>query len=321
MPVITSSTYQPQRILRHAHLNTVISAVFRRTPKISYQRERVELLDGDFIDVDWLREDGRKALVILLHGMEGNSQRPYIKGMANTFDKAGYDVAVMHFRGCSGSPNRLPRAYHIGDTADLKYLVERIITTRQYSGISLIGFSLGGNVILKYLGEQGTLIPEIIRKAVVFSVPCDIAGAEQEIARRQNRLYVWRFLSTLNAKMREKAVRFPEIIRADKPMPRTLRSFDDRFTAPLHGFTGAFDYWSNSASLSYISDIRLPTLMINALDDSFLSPGCYPFEAAEKSSYVNLETPEWGGHVGFAIFGQRLYWSELRALEFILNGR
>lgn len=321
MPVITTSTYYPQRILRHSHLNTVISAVFRRTPKISYQRERVELPDGDFIDVDWLRGVGRKDLVILLHGMEGNSQRPYVKGMASTFDAAGYDVAVMHFRGCSGSPNRLPRAYHLGDTADLQYLIKRIIIANQYAGISLIGFSLGGNVILKYLGEQGSRLPGQIQKAVTFSVPCDIVGAEQEIARRQNWFYVRRFLFTLNAKMREKAARFPDIIQADKPMPRTLRAFDDRFTAPLHGFSGAFDYWSNSGSLPYICDICLPTLIINALDDSFLSPGCYPYEAAENSDYVHLETPVWGGHVGFAIFGQRQYWSELRALEFILTGR
>ncbi len=322
MPVIHSSDYKPTWILRHSHSNTIISAVLRIVPQVPYQRERLELPDGDFIDTDWLKSPKHDRLLIILHGMEGSSRRPYVKGMAKAFHAEGHDVVVMHFRGCSGTPNRLPRAYHMGDTADLHFLIQGIVAEKRYSAIALAGFSLGGNVILKYLGEQGNSIPGVLQSAVVFSVPCDIPSAEQKIARTENRLYVLRFLHTLNAKMLEKSVRFPELVQTNRPMPRTLREFDERYTAPLHGFADAADYWRHSSSLPYLSSIRLPTLMVNALDDSFLSPVCFPFAEAKKSNFVVLETPNWGGHAGFAIFGfKQPYWSEQRALKFILNGR
>ena len=320
MPIFQTSTYQAPPLLKNGHFNTVYAALFRKVKGVQYNRERLELPDGDFLDLDWSGKFRQKSLALVIHGMEGNSDRAYIKGMVRMFNVNGWDSVALNLRGCSGEPNRLPRAYHMGVTDDLNFTIEHLLQSKHYEQIALIGFSLGGNLILKYLGEQGSSIAPEVKQAVTFSVPCHLSGAEAAIGKAENKPYVWRFLSTLNPKMKAKGRLFPDLIRSEDPMPRSLRAFDERFTAPLHGFKNAADYYAQNGSYPFLQYIAIPTLLVNALDDPFLSKECFPYSVAKESKYFYLETPSFGGHVGFTTFGMHDgYWSEHRALDFVLN--
>jgi predicted alpha/beta-fold hydrolase len=320
MPFIHASTYKASPFLKNGHLNTVYAALFRKVKGVSYKRERLELPDGDFLDLDWSGQFMQKKLALVIHGMEGNSHRAYIKGMVKLFNSAGWDGLALNLRGCGGEPNRLPRAYHMGVSDDLNFVLDHILRQRFYEHVVLIGFSLGGNIILKYLGERGVEIPPELKHAVTFSVPCHLSTAAAVIERPENTPYVWRFLRTLNPKMKHKARLFPELLSAEDPMPRNLREFDERFTAPLHGFSTAMEYYTNCGSAAFLRKIAVPTLLVNALDDPFLSRECFPRYEAEHSAFFFLETPSFGGHVGFTTFdSQKSYWSERRALHFVLN--
>ncbi len=318
MPILDTSSYRPPFIFRNRHINTIYAALCRSVNGVQYRRERWDTPDGDFLDIDWAAQGQSSKLLVAIHGMEGDSHRHYIRGVLKIMTQQGWDGLAINLRGCSGEPNRLPRAYHIGETGDLHFVLERIRALYAYDTIALAGFSLGGNIVLKYLGEQsGQLAPEI-RKAVAISTPCHVPSAEKYINRLENRLYVLRFLSTLNPKMREKAQRFPGIVPLQSPMPRTLRAFDDCYTAPLHGFRDAEDYWTRNSSLPYIERIAIPTLLINAQDDSFLSPECFPWHLAQTLPHFYLAAPRYGGHVGFVTWGQKgVYWSEQLVKAFL----
>jgi predicted alpha/beta-fold hydrolase len=281
-------------------------------------RERIHTADGDFIDLDWLRKDHPK-LIILLHGLEGSSGSAYIKGFASFFHKQGFDCCAVNFRGCSGEENLLLRSYQSGATGDLDEVMQHIASAYAYPQIVLAGFSLGGNILLKYLGEQGTGLYPQVKCAVAFSVPCDLAGSARVLASRGNRVYMNRFLKTLKKKMCMKAARFPsQVDLRNIDRIKDFKTFDDRYTAPIHGFKNAADYWAKCSSRSFIPKIRLPVLLVNALNDPFLSESCFPFDEARSSRYVYLETPGFGGHVGFSILlPNGMYWSENRAFSFI----
>lgn len=316
MPVIHSSGYRAVGIFRSAHVNTIYPALFRKTDDVHYQRERLSTPDGDFLDLDWSRVGSRK-LVIALHGLEGNAERPYIRGMIRFFNRSGWDGLGMNFRGCSGVPNLAIRSYHMGETSDLDLLLRHVQETDRYDHVVLVGFSLGGNVILKFLGEGRGQSVACVHQAIVFSVPCHITSANREIQRWENSLYLRRFLNSLNAKVKEKAKRFPEQISLEGPMPRNFLQFDDRFTAPIHGFENAWHYWESCSSLQFIPGIKIPVLLVNARDDSFLSRQCYPEDLARKLPNFFLETPRWGGHVGFVSRNpEGAFWSEKRAFAF-----
>ncbi|NNE70755.1 MAG: alpha/beta fold hydrolase [Rhodothermales bacterium] len=277
-----------------------------------YRRERVETPDDDFLDLDWL-ENGHDRLVILCHGLEGNSRRVYMSGMAHTLSAAGWDVLAWNYRGCSGEPNRQLITYHSGFTADLAWLIERV--RAKYERLALAGFSLGGNMILKYLGEQGGQAP--VDRAAVFSVPCDLAGSSAALSGWAGRPYMARFMRSLRPKILHKAAQFPgQVSTEGLQRIKTFGEFDDAYTAPINGFRDAEDYWAQSSSRPYIPRIQVPTLMVSALDDPFLSPSCYPHELAEGNPNVRLLTPRWGGHVGFAERVDRI-WSEPLAVQFL----
>lgn len=317
MPVV-HSFYVAPRLLRNGHLQTIYPVVFRRIDGVRYQRERLELCDGDFVDLDWSRVGGHSAVVIA-HGLEGSSQRNYVKGMVRAFNRRGWDAAALNFRGCSGEPNRLARFYHSGATEDLWYAA-RHVAGRGYERVALIGFSLGGNVTLKLLGELGESIPAWLIGGMGISVPCDLKSSARAMARRINRPYMRRFLIDLRAKLRAKQARFPrELNDSGYEALRSFRDFDDRYTAPLHGFRDAEDYWARCSSRFFLHAIRCRTLLLNAADDPFLAPECFPEELAARHEWVHLEVPRHGGHVGFA--GQGLQtdecFSERRALEFL----
>lgn len=316
MPLIRRSGYRPPALFHNPHLNTVFPALFRKVPAVAYQRERWETTDGDFLDLDWSRV-GSRRLLIALHGLEGDSSRPYIRGLIRLFNLNGWDGLAFNFRGCSGEPNRLLRSYHMGETSDLGWVIDRLQDQEHYTEIVLAGFSLGGNVVLKYGGEQGARIPRIIRRLIAFSVPCHISSANLEIDRWYNQLYRRRFLRSLHLKMGQKARIHPGKVDLSPPLPTNFRTFDNRFTAPLHGFRDAEDYWRQCSSLPFLPKLAVPTLLLSAKDDTFLSEACYPEQLADQHRFLYLEAPRYGGHVGFVSRDPAgFYYSERRALAF-----
>lgn len=317
MPIVSKSTYRTPVVFRNAHANTIYPALFRKVPEVHYDRERLEMPDGDFLDLDW-SFTGSDRLLIALHGLEGSASRPYIRGMVRYFNHRGWDAMGLNFRGCSGEPNRLLRSYHIGETGDLRQVIAYALQEHGYRYIGLVGYSLGGSVLLKYLGEAPRQVPREVIGGVSFSVPCDIKSANREIDRWHNWHYRQRFLEDLNQKMLEKAQRFPELLQLPEKMPNDFRGFDSQFTAPIHGFENAEHYWNSNSALNFIGRIRKPALLISASDDSFLSESCYPYEQAEGHEKFFLEVPKWGGHVGFFTRHPKgYYWTEERAYEFL----
>ncbi|MBC8127696.1 MAG: alpha/beta fold hydrolase [Gloeobacteraceae cyanobacterium ES-bin-144] len=318
MPLISKSSYRAPAWLPNGHLQTVFPALLRNIGKATAHSERVELPDGDFIDVEWSGFT-RPRLAILSHGLEANLKANYIQGMAAALMRGGWDVLVWNFRGCGDVPNRSIHMYHSGKTEDLHALVSHALRNHPARRIDLIGFSLGGNLTLKYLGEMPASLPAELNRAVVFSVPCDLACSSRQLARRSNRIYMERFLRSMRAKIRQKNRMFPgRLDLTGLAAIRDFQEFDDRFTAPLHGFRDAEDYWARNSARQFIPGIRLPTLLVNSGNDPFLGPGCYPKYEAENNAAFHLEMPDAGGHVGFSTIGNGgEYWSETRALEFL----
>jgi hypothetical protein len=319
MPVI-ESTYKPKFYFKNGFVSTVYSGLIRRV-SLKQERERITLKDDDFLDLDWSFSNVKtNELVILLHGLEGNGQRPYMTGTAKLFNSKHIDAVSINFRGCSGEPNLKYYSYHSGATADLDAVIQHAISNKKYSKIYLKGISLGANIILKYLGEQNQ-VPQEIKSAVAVSVPCYLAGAAKELHHFKNKLYHDRFLNHLLKKLKIKQAQFPEILseRALNSI-KTLIDFDNVYTSKAHGFEDALDYYTRCSSLQFLQNIKTPTLIINALNDSFLSPECYPVKEAKQNSNVFLEMPNYGGHAGF-IDKNNVYYNEKRALEFIKNNR
>jgi predicted alpha/beta-fold hydrolase len=317
VPVIPSA-YRAPWFLHNGHAHTIYPVLCRRVNGVHYERERLELDDGDVLDLDWSRAGGRNV-VLIAHGLEGSSGGAYIKGMVRAINRRGWDAVALNFRGCSDEPNRLARFYHSGATDDL-WSAARHVQQKGYERVALVGFSLGGNVTLKLLGELGDDAPEWLFGGVGISVPCDLKSSAEAMARPANSIYMRRFLVDLRAKLRAKQSRFPkEMDDSGYNHVRTFRHFDDRYTAPLHGFRDAEDYWARCSSRFFLEAIRRPALLLNAVDDPFLAPECFPREAATHSDWLCLESPQHGGHVGFVGGGLGLdeYYSERRVLEFI----
>ena len=318
VPVVPQSTYAPPFLCSNPHVQTILPNVLRRVRGVTYDRERIDTPDGDFLDLDWSRV-GSRRVALVLHGMEGDSNRSYMKGMVRALNRRGRDAVAMNFRGCSGEPNRLLRMYHGGETEDLHTVIGHITASGHYDELTLVGFSLGGNVVLKYLGEHGPRIHPDITAAVAISVPCDVNGCSVRLNEWSNRPYTKRFLKMLHEKIRQKALVMPDKI-SDKGYEsiKTIMEFDDRYTAPIHGFKDVYDLYEKVSSRQFLKSIAVPTLMINAVDDPFLSPSCFPYEEAEQSQNLHLESPQRGGHVGFIAFNNHgEYWSETRALTFL----
>ncbi|MFD0863423.1 YheT family hydrolase [Sungkyunkwania multivorans] len=316
MPIIPS-TYNPPHVFKNGHFATIYAGVFRKVNSISQQRERITLPDGDFLDLDWsFAKDKTEKLIVVLHGLEGNAQRPYVLGTAKIFNRNGYDALAVNHRSCSGEPNALYRSYHSGATEDLAAVIEYVLATKSYTEIVIKGFSLGGNLTLKYLGERQN-IPKEIKAAIAVSVPCYLYGSMLEIHKQKNFLYSRRFKRHLLEKLRWKQAQFPDKVSdADFDKIRTLKDFDDLYTAKAHGYKDALDYYEKASCLQYIRNIDIPTLIINAKNDSFLSEECFPIEEAEESSSLYLEIPKYGGHVGF-YDKDNVYYNEKRALDFV----
>ncbi|WP_303317983.1 alpha/beta fold hydrolase [Flavivirga abyssicola] len=316
MPVIDSK-YKPSFFFRNGFISTVYSGLVRRVKDVKQERERMILFDGDFIDLDWsFSKEKTKKLVVLLHGLEGNGQRPYMTGSAKLFNNNGIDAVCVNFRGCSGEDNLKYRSYHSGATEDLEAIIEHIISEKDYSEIYLKGISLGANMILKYLGEREVL-PNQIKAAVTASVPCYLYGSAKTLHTFKNVLYHNRFLKYLVNRLKIKQQRFKEDLSLkDLASIKTLFDFDNVYTSKAHGFKDALDYYEKCSCLQFLPNIKIPTLIINALNDSFLSPECYPIKEAKNNPNLYLEMPQHGGHVGF-VDKKNVYYNEKRALEFV----
>ncbi|HSA59159.1 MAG TPA: alpha/beta fold hydrolase [bacterium] len=320
MPFLESD-YVPPPFFNNGHVQTVFAKVGRIVGGVRYRRERIATPDRDFLDLDWSRAGSRpaKRLAILSHGLEGASSRPYVLGMVRALNRRGWDALAWNLRGCSGELNKLVRSYHSGSTDDLEAVIAHVLKKYRYRGLALIGFSLGGNLTLKYLGEKGAGLDPRVQRAVAFSVPCHLKSTALRLSALPNKLYLALFLASLTSKMRAKRK-----VLAGRVPPGNLwtvtsfREFDDRFTAPINGFKDAEDYWKRSSCEGFLSGIRIPALVVNARDDPFLTGRSYPREKARESRNLFLEIPESGGHVGFVAFN-RLgeYWSETRAASFL----
>ena len=298
--------YKRPYFLFNNHLETIFPALFRSVKIPPFRRERITTPDNDFLDLNWLTQ-GSDRLVIISHGLEGNSHRAYIKGMAKVFFDNKYDVLAWNYRGCGEEMNKQLRFYHSGATDDLDIVVK--YATSKYKSVFLIGFSLGGNLTLKYLGER----PVDVKGAAVFSVPLNLHSSCERISKT---IYSDRFLKSLKKKVIDKSKLMDGIDISGINKIKTLIDFDDRYTAPIHGFKDAVHYYRSCSSLYFLKDIKVPTLVVNAKNDPFLGDDCYPTDIDNPS--VQFEYVERGGHVGFAMFNQNgLYWSELRALRFI----
>ncbi len=318
MPLSHQSSYHAPFLLRNGDLQTIYPSIVRKLSPARYQRERIDTPDDDFLDLDWSRASSRK-LVILSHGLEGSTYRHYVIGMAIQMNKYGWDALAWNYRGCSGENNRRLRMYHNGSIDDLDCVVRHALRTGIYDTVALIGFSLGGNLTLMYLGSMLDTLDARVSRSVVFSVPCDLKAAATQLAKKKNCLYMRQFLASLHKKIRLKMEQMPGVINDDGyERIRNFKGFDDRYTAPIHGFMDAEDYWEKCSSNRFLSAIRIPTLIVNALDDPFLPGACFPIEEAKDSQYVHLEMPVHGGHVGFVQFNDDgSYWSENRAVEFL----
>ena len=324
MPLIAPSDYRPPAHLWNGHLQTIIPSLFRKV-EVPYVRERIETPDDDFLDLDW-SFSGMKTgttrgeeLTILSHGLEGDSRRQYLAGMVRHLTANGFDCLAWHYRSCSGEMNRQVRFYHLGETTDLQFVINYALQ-KGYQHINLMGFSAGGNITLKYLGERGTDLHPAIKKSVVFSVPLHLTSASRRLEAWDSQIYNKRFNRTLKRKVFQKAAIMPGVIHTEGLQKvRTLREFDNLFTSRLHGFHDAEDYYQQSSSLQYLDRIAIPTLIVNAKNDPFLSRECFPEELAQQLPNVWMEFPAQGGHCGFAPAGRNkeVYWSEERALRFL----
>jgi phosphomannomutase / phosphoglucomutase len=300
------------------HLQTIYPYLFLRNPVPSYRRERIETPDGDFIDLDWVDASRDVPTVVLFHGLEGGSRSHYARNLLRAVSARGWRGVVAHFRGCSGMPNRLRRAYHSGDADEIDWIL-RLLKDRTTNSILAVGVSLGGNALLKWLAREGQDANEVIAAASAISAPIDLMVAGHRLGSGINRFYGLHFLRTLKPKAREKLVRFPEPDRLQRIQTAyTLSAFDDAFTAPVHGFKDVNDYWTRASTIGELSNIVVPTLLVHARNDPFL-PGNYLPAQRHTRSAVEFEFTEHGGHVGFVSgsFPGNLSWLPQRVLGFL----
>lgn len=281
-------------------IQTIYTSQLISTPPVEYRRERWELDDGDFLDLDWVESTPDAPVVVLFHGLEGNSDSFYARDLMAAIKQRGWNGVVAHFRGCSGEDNRLPRAYYAGDSAEIEHILMHVASAYPNSQRYAVGVSLGGNALLKWLGEQGATANQLITRAAGISAPLDLTATGNALDSGFNRLiYTSHFLATLKVKALHKAEQFPGLLDADAIRnATTFREFDTLVTARLHGYQDAADYWEKVSSKPWLKSIQIPTLVLNAKNDPFLPASALP-TTAEVSASVTLEEPDTGGHVAF----------------------
>jgi len=316
-----TESFRPAWWCRGRHAQTLWGALFRPTPPVPLRRERWETPDGDFLDIDRVEGTSRAPALIVLHGLEGSSRSKPVLGVMAAAHRIRWEVVGINFRSCSGESNRLRRAYHGGDSTELGWVIDRVIAENPTRAIGCVGVSLGGNVLLKYLGEYGEQVPQQVRAASAISTPFDLGIAVRYVERGMSQLYMRNLVSSLKKKTFAKLARYPDLV---DPMRlravRTLAEFDHVVTGPLHGFQDGQTYWQSSSSASRLSTIRRPTLLINAEDDPFFPGEALPREAIARNCHLTAEFPQAGGHTGFISGrwpGQATSWAVERAMHFL----
>ncbi|MCC5920213.1 MAG: alpha/beta fold hydrolase [Cyclobacteriaceae bacterium] len=318
MPYLGKAEYQKPFYLINKHLETIVPSALRKVDRPPYIRERIDTNDQDFLDLDWLRHENNQKLVVITHGLEGSSDRPYVTGAASLFYKKGYDVLAWNCRSCSGEMNQTSKLYHHGATEDLMQVLEHALRKYQYTDIALVGFSMGGSMSLKLLGEFNSDLPNAIKGGAVFSVPCHLGDSARALKSPQNYIYKKRFLNKLKRKLYLKSELIKEIVDLNRLTSITdFKEFDDHFTAPLAGFRDGDDFYEKAACMPHLSKINRPILLVNAWNDPMLPESCFPVSIAKSHDHLHFETTEKGGHVGFMLPKSTHTWAEHRALTFI----
>jgi predicted alpha/beta-fold hydrolase len=319
MPLIHQSSYPgPPRWQFNGHLQTIWPSVRKISPP-SYERERITLADGDFLDLDWL-EGKTKKLAILTHGLEGNSHKPYMVRMAAFLFEQGWSVLAWNCRSCSGEMNRAARMYHHGDTEDIEEILSHALSTKHYEQIDLIGFSMGGSILSKYLGVKGKEVPDEVRCGIAWSTPFDLKIGIEALETLDNWLYKNRFYNSLKKKIHQKADQYPDLINPDDfKKVKKWEDFDRFFSAPINGFQDQHEFYRQASLKHYVSGVRKPLLVVNALNDPILPAHQNPVKICEHHDSVFLEQPKKGGHVGFDLTNASYTWIESRTLEFLQN--
>lgn len=306
VPPSSSLTFRPHYLLKNAHLQTIYAPLFRSQINLPFDVEKFELSDGDFVDCYWLNKpnsDEKKPIAVLFHGLEGSYQSPYIQGAMQNLTRQGYACVLMHFRGCSGRANRLPRSYHSGDTADAKAFLAHLVTHFPKSPLFAVGYSLGGNMLLKLLGEYGQKSP--LQAAVAVSAPMQLDISADTIHQGSSRVYERHLLASLKHNLLKKYQlhNLSDLLGKTAQQIRkikTIRQFDDVYTSVINGFTDAQDYYLKSSAKQYLPEVQTHTLIIHALDDPFMTPEVLPTNMAIPSC-VELDIYPNGGHVGFVM--------------------
>lgn len=317
--------YSPAWWIPGGHLQTLWGKLFRRQETAPTTLERWDTPDGDFLELHRLAASSGAPHLVLLHGLEGSIRSHYAQGLLNEARRRGWGADLLIFRSCGSELNKTRRFYHSGETQDLAFALERMAREFRSSPLALVGVSLGGNVLLKFLGERGNDLPPNVKAAAAISVPFDLERSSKRINQGFSRLYQRFFLQSLKRKATEKAQRFPDLAApADIAALRTLEDFDNLITGPLHGFRDAQDYYARSSSLPYLKDIRLDTLLFNAVDDPMLPPAVLNEvrSIAANNPALEVDFVEKGGHAGFvtgSIPWRPCYYAEHRVGEFFVR--
>lgn len=315
MPIIDCSEYRPGLFFRNPHFATIYPAFFRKQEKVDFERTRIDTPDGDFLDIDLLQRKENQKAVYLFHGLEGSTDSQYIQAAARKLHANGFDIIATNFRGCSGEPNLKVNTYHSGFTDDLAMVIE--LFSNKYEAINIVAYSLGGNVTLKYAGEDWTKVHPKLQKIVAVSVPIHLSDGAKELEKASNYLYTQNFLKTLKKKIQEKDRRFPGEVKIENlSKVKSIKDFDEYFTGPLNGFKDAEDYYTKSSSLQFLENIKVECHLVSSLDDPFLSKSCFPFAEAKKSKTLHLHASNHGGHVGFYQRGDE-YWIDRKITDII----
>lgn len=320
---MTPPAFVPPRWLRNPHAQTVYGSLLARAPHPPFRRERWETPDGDFVDVDFVEGPAGAPWLHLFHGLEGSSRSPYARMLMHFARVRGWRGSVFNFRGCSGELNRLPRAYHSGDSDEADWALRRVKALAGAAPLHAVGVSLGGNVLAKWLGERGEAARSVVQSAAAVSAPLDLLAAADALERGLTRMYTRHFLRSLKRHALGKLDRFPDLFEARRVRgSRTLREFDDIVTARLHGFRDALDYYTRASAKPVLGGIAVPTLLLNARDDPFMPEAALPTER-EVAAVVKLEFPSRGGHVGFVTgpFPGHIEWLAQRLLHFFEHGQ
>lgn len=318
MPLIHSS-FSAKFPFTSKHFSTMYRTVFTR-PTAQFIRRRIATPDGDFLDLDFSSCHSKNA-VLMIHGLEGSSDSKYVLATTSFLSSNNYDIIVINLRGCSGELNKKFKAYHTGETGDLHFVLDFLTQNYDYATISLLGFSLGGNVVLKYAGEQKENLNPLVDKIISISPPCDLKGASMVLSKKSNIIYMKRFLKTLVSKALQKAAMFPEQNLNTEKLVKAANftDFDSLFTAPSFGFKDEEDYWEKASCKPFLKDIQVKSYLLTAKNDPFLSESCFPIDLAKKSNYLHLELTEKGGHIGFvkSIAKRNDQWFEKKILNYL----